>query len=182
MSGPRIALSGSAGVGKTTLGRRLAAELGVPYIVEGMRAYLEGGGPDLHAIGRDGLRALVLRLWDEQRLAEDAARAESGGFIVDRCAYDFSAFWIYYGFAGDDLDTRRLFAETQDPTRYDTVWLLPWGAFPVEADGVRASDPWLQLHVHVLIEGILHRGGAPLRHITGRSVEERVAEVVAAGR
>lgn len=177
--GPRIALSGSAGTGKTTLGRRLAAELDLPYVPEGMRAYLEGNGPDLHALGREGLRALVLRLWDEQREAESLAARDHGGFVVDRCSVDFSAFWIYYGFAGDDVDTLRLFAETQTPTRYDAVWLFPWGAFPVEADGVRSSSPWIQLHVHVLIEGMLHRAGAPLHHITGRTVDERLAEVIA---
>ncbi|MSP57086.1 MAG: hypothetical protein EXR69_16035 [Myxococcales bacterium] len=176
--GARIALSGSAGTGKTTLGKRLAAELGLPYVPEGMRAYLEGNGPDLHSLGRDGLRALVLRLWDEQMEAERVAVQDHGGFVVDRCAVDFSAFWIYYGYAADDPETRRLFAETQAPTRYDSVWLFPWGAFPVEADGVRSSSPWVQLHVHTLIEGMLHRAGAPLHHITGGTVDERLAEVL----
>lgn len=170
----RIAFSGSAGTGKTTAARRLAAELGLPYIPEGMRAYLERGGADLHALGRDGLRALVLRLWDEQQDAEARAVA---GCVVDRSAYDFFAFWVYYGYAAEDADTARLLAQTCAPGRYDAVWLMPWGAFPVEADGVRSSNRWVQLHVHTLIEGTLHRAGAPLQHVTALSVEARVAQI-----
>ncbi len=178
MTGRRLGLSGSAGTGKTTLGRKLAATLDLPYIPEGMRTYLERTGADLHALGTAGLRSLVLQLWDEQRAAEDDALSRSGGFVVDRCSFDFAAFWIYYGFAGAEPQTERIFAEVLDPRRYDAVWLLPWGQFPVEADGVRTSKPYLQLHVHVLIEGMLHRGGAPLRHVTARSVEDRVTEIV----
>lgn len=174
----RLALSGSAGTGKTTLARRLAAETGLPYIPEGMRAWLERSGSDIHALGAAGLRALVLQLWDEQREAERRAVEDSGGFVVDRSAFDFAAFWVYYGFAKPDEDTARLFRETLDPARYDAVWLLPWGAFPVEADGIRASDPYLQLHVHVLIEGTLHRGHAPLHHVTASTVDARVTEVL----
>jgi nicotinamide riboside kinase len=152
----------------------LAADLGLPYIPEGMRAYLERSGADLHALGRDGLRSLVLQLWEEQREAE--AKATSG-FVADRSAYDFSAFWIYYGFAADDPETAVLFAQTQDRARYDAVWLLPWGAFPVEADGVRSSNRWVQLHVHALIEGVLNRANAPFRHVTAEGVDARVAQL-----
>ena len=54
----RIALCGSAGTGKTTLGRALAEELDLPYIEEGMRRRLEGG-LDVHSLGEDGCRGLL---------------------------------------------------------------------------------------------------------------------------
>ena len=53
----KLALSGSAGTGKTTLGRRLAAETGLPYVPEGMREWLERPGADIHTLGESGLRA-----------------------------------------------------------------------------------------------------------------------------
>ena len=35
--------------------------------------------------------------------------------------------------------------------------VLPWGVLPLEADGVRSSNPWLQLHFQSTVEGLLHR-------------------------
>ena len=84
----RIAISGSAGVGKSTLARRLAADLGWPYVPEGMREYLESGAPSLHDLGPRGVRDLVLRLWEERKEAE--ARA-GDAFVADRASYDFGA-------------------------------------------------------------------------------------------
>ncbi len=171
---PRIAVSGSAGVGKSTLARRLAAALGVPYIGEGMREYLERTGTDLHALGHEGVRALVLRLWEERKEAE----ALSGGFVADRSSYDFAAFWLYYHFAADDAETRLLFEETLAPGRYDAVFLLPWGRIPLVADGVRTPNPWTQLHLQLLLEGLLRRHAPETVAVEAVGVEERVAEIV----
>ena len=180
----RIALSGSAGVGKTTLARRLAAELGVPYIPEGMREYIESGGVDLHELGHDGMRELVVRLWEDRKRAE----LEAGSFVADRSSYDFAAFWLFYGFArmGDEV-TDRFMAETMAPGRYDQVIVLQQGGVPFVADGVRSSNPWTQLHTHVLIEGMVRRcaasatPGAPASNMVelqSRTLEERVSEAV----
>src|SRR5688572_19066707 len=100
--GDRIAISGSAGVGKSTLARCLAERLGVPYIGEGMREYLERTGTNLHALGAEGVRRVVLALWEERKAAEEDAR---DGFVADRSSYDFGAFWLYYHFAAPEPDT-----------------------------------------------------------------------------
>lgn len=171
----RIAISGSAGVGKSTLARRLADRLGVPYIGEGMREYLERTGADLHTLGPEGLRRVVLELWEERKAQEHAARA---GFVADRASYDFGAFWLYYRFAGDDADTARIFAETLHPGRYDRVYLLPWGRIPLVADGVRSTNTYTQLHLQLLIEGLLHRHAPDAVEIRAVGVEERLAEIL----
>jgi cytidylate kinase len=101
---PRIALSGSAGIGKTTLGTAVADRLGVPFIEEGMRARLEAG-LDLHTLDRDQHRNLVEALFEEC-WATPATNA-AGGFVADRSPIDFLAFWLYYGFAADDVGTAR---------------------------------------------------------------------------
>lgn len=170
----RIAISGSAGVGKSTLARRLAADLGWPYVPEGMREYLESGAPSLHDLGPRGVRDLVLRLWEERKEAE--ARA-GDAFVADRASYDFGAFWLYYRFAERDEATERYFAETLDPARYDVVCLLPWNRIPLVADGVRSSDPWVQLHVQLLIEGMVRRNARRVVEVTAGSIEERVGAV-----
>jgi cytidylate kinase len=91
--GPRIALTGSASVGKTSLGRRLASEFDVPFIPEGMRARIETG-LDLHALSRVQHRALLEELFDEMLTTAVDATATQGGFVVDRCSLDCPAFWL----------------------------------------------------------------------------------------
>lgn len=171
----RIAVAGSAGVGKSTLARRLAAELGVPYLGEGMREYLERTGANLHALGPEGVRALVLRLWDERREAE----ATHPSFVADRSSYDFGAFWLYYHFGREDDDTARLLAEAWRPDRYDTVYLLAWGSIPLVADGVRSTDRFVQLHAQLLIEGAVRRFAGRVVEVHERGLEERVRAVLA---
>lgn len=156
-AGPCLALSGSAGTGKSTLGRALAERLGVPYLPEGMRARIEGG-LDLHSLDHEGLRALVRSLWDEAREAEEAARQRAGGFIADRSSVDFAAFWLHYGFTDDSDASAAWFQETLGHAqRYDGVVLLPWGVLPLVADGVRSSNPWTQRRYQATVEGLLFR-------------------------
>ena len=40
---------------------------------------------------------------------------------------------------------------------YDRILLFPWGALPIEPDGVRATNPWLQLRYQTILEGVLKR-------------------------
>ena len=153
-NGPRIALSGSAGTGKSSLGRVLAEHLGVPYIEERMRLRLEGG-LRLGELSPPAWRGLMHELWAEH--AAEEARC-TGGFVADRSSLDFFAFWLHYGLFDDEaetaamLGTLRTHAET-----YDHILLFPWGVLPLEDDGVRATNPWLQLRFQTLLEGVLER-------------------------
>lgn len=170
----RIAVSGSAGTGKSTLARRVAAALGVPYIGEGMREYLERTGVNLHSLGHEGLRDLVRTLWDERREAEAAHPA----FVADRSSYDFAAFWLFYRFAERDEVTDQFFAETLAPGRYDAVFLLPWGGIPLVADGVRNTNPWAQLHFQLVLEGVLQRWGEGVLRLDAAGLEDREARIL----
>lgn len=153
----RLAMSGSAGVGKTSLGQRLASSLGVPYVPEGMRSRLEAG-LSLHDLDHGALCDLVEELWVEQQAAEDAAIRSVGGFVSDRSALDYAAFWLYYRFTGDMARTERFFASVmQRAALVDRIVLLPWGVVPLVADGVRAPNPWLQRHYQSILEGLLFR-------------------------
>jgi nicotinamide riboside kinase len=165
-------------VGKSTLARALAAELGLPYLPEGMREYLQGGGPSLHRLGHGGRRQLVQRLWDERREAE--ARATSG-FVADRASYDFAAFWLFYQFADPPgADTTRFLGETMGSGRYDVVVMLPWGRLPLIADGIRSANPWHQLHTHFLIDGMVRRCAPRVHEVVAVDLPGRIAEVRAA--
>jgi broad specificity phosphatase PhoE/nicotinamide riboside kinase len=158
--GPRLALSGSAGTGKTTLGRRLAEALGVPFLEEGMRVRL-AAGLDLHRLDHRALRELVEDLWREQHAAEEAC---PDGFVADRSAADYAAFWIHYGFHHELASTEPWMAATlQHLQRYDRVVLLPWGVLPLAGDGVRSTNRWVQFMFQSLVEGLLARHARPGR-------------------
>jgi hypothetical protein len=170
----RVALSGSAGTGKTTLGQRLALDLELPYLEEGMRRRLEAG-LDVHALGPGGMTALLEELWAEQRGAEAAA---SAGFVADRSSLDFAAFWLHYGLCHDEAGTERwMRAMREHVASYDRVVLLPWGVFSLVHDGVRSTNPWVQLRVQCILEGLLERfvpGGRLLRVPPLESLEQRL--------
>lgn len=157
-SGPlKIALSGSAGVGKSTLGQALSERLGVPFIPEGMRARLEGG-LQLHRLDRGQLRDLIHSLWDEQLEGERRAVRDHGGFVADRGAADFAAFYLHYRFIEAQDGTAAFVSQALAHARgYTRTVVLPWGAIPLRSDGVRSSNPWLQRHFQAVVEGVIHR-------------------------
>lgn len=154
----RLALAGSAGTGKTTLGRRIAAELGLQFIEERMRQRLETGF-DLHDLTPERWRALMAQDWAEQRDLEDSAQP---GFVADRSSFDYAAFWLHYGLYEDVEPTevwmRRMFAEVE---RYDRILVFPWGSLPLAPDGVRSTNRWTQLRFQALLEGLLERFAPP---------------------
>lgn len=150
----RIAISGSAGTGKTTVGRALAERLEVPFIEEGMRKRIEGG-LQVHGLSTADLRSLLAELWDEQRDLEGQA---GPSFVSDRSAFDYIAFWLHYSLHDDVARSDAWIEQLRTAgQRYDRVLLLPWGVFPLEDDGVRSTNRWIQFHYQAILEGTLNR-------------------------
>lgn len=174
----RIALSGSAGTGKTTLAQRLARELGLPYIEESMRRLIQDG-LDVHELTIEGHRDLMGRLWTEQ--AEREAAAERG-FVADRSSLDYAAFWLHYGLYEDrEASAQWMEAMRAHARSYDRIVLLPHGSLPLVSDGVRSTNPWVQLRFQGIVEACLRRGYDPERRIDvpdTTDFEERVAFVL----
>ncbi len=177
--GRRLALSGSAGIGKSTLGRELAERLGVPFIDEGMRRRLEAG-LQLHGMSEDRHRALLVDLWEEQVREEDAAVAEFGGFVADRSSVDFAAFALLFHSHVPEFCEAFVPRVLSAVSRYDAVIVLPWGVLPLQADGYRSTNRWYQRRFQSTVEGLVRREVPPGRawFLPGLSeLEERLTWV-----
>ncbi len=150
----KLAFSGSAGTGKTTLAKLIASDLELPYFEESMRSLLEDG-LDLHSLTIEEHRQLMRDMWDRQDALE---RDASSGFVADRSSLDYAAFWMHYGLYEDHEATESFMAHMcLHAETYDRVILLPWGVIQLESDGVRATNRWLQLRFQGILEGCLRR-------------------------
>lgn len=161
---PRIGITGSAGTGKTSLAGLLSDRFGAPVLAEAMRDRLAQGF-DPHSLDRAGHRALLAA--DMAAMARHLAAPAADGLITDRTPLDMVAFWLANGFALDDEPaTEALLAGAICAMAdYDAVLVLPWGAVPLAADGVRSPNPWMQLHFQTIIEGLCREWVAPSRLI-----------------
>jgi AAA domain len=151
---PRIGITGSAGTGKTTLAEAVAAALGIPLQGEPMRERLVAG-LDLHRLSRSERRAMLR--CDAAALARWlACLGPDEGAVSDRTPLDMLAFWLGDGHAVEapDLTMALTFETVCAMADYDRVIVLPWGAAPIEADGVRWPEPWMQWPFQLLIEGL----------------------------
>ena len=176
----RLAFSGSAGTGKTTLALRLAKDLDLVYVEEGMRRRLNDG-LDIHAQTSAEHAALIGELWEEQMTVEREHLAAGRGVIADRSPLDYAAFWLHYDLHHDRGATERFFERAAEEARgYDRILLTPWGVLELEADGVRSTNRWSQLRYQALVEGVLERWAGPeqvLRVPATTDFEQRVAAV-----
>lgn len=151
----RIAVSGSAGVGKTTLAGRLAGHLQVALIPEHYEPFFD-------APGKFNSPPPVLARWffevlEAKRTRELAARA----FVVDRCPIDLFNLWVAKGLAAQAEDTQRFYAACRSYCAdYDFVVIPPWGEIPLApldrptGRQRRVLNPWVQLRNHAAILGL----------------------------
>ena len=128
-----------------------------------MRRRLEAG-LDLHRLSHEQHRELHRELLAEMRAGVTTAIDAHGGFVCDRSPLDMAAFWLYYRFAFDVAATGDFMAAAHALlARFDLVVLLPRGAIPLEDDGVRSANPWVQLHFDALLDAMVARSAGAVR-------------------
>jgi NadR type nicotinamide-nucleotide adenylyltransferase len=155
-SGPRlrVVLIGSESTGKTTLARALAEELGVPWVPEYARQYLDQKGApltseDVEPIARG------------QRAGEDAALPGGGLLILDTDLVSTTVYARhYYGWCPPWI-LRAARARRAD------LYLLLHPDVPWVADGVQRDRPDARPELHERFRAALSEIGARVVEVRG---------------
>jgi len=149
----RIAVTGSAGVGKTSLARALAIRLELPLIREEMREYLERRGRRLDGLPPDEVVKVVEGLW----LARREAERRLPSFVADNCLLDFAAYGLQHAATAGARLARLIDEVTRMADGYHAIFLLPFGSIPYERDGMRSEHEELELRYALVLEALLAR-------------------------
>ena len=147
----KIAVSGSAGIGKTTLAQNLAQAMNIAYIPEHYEPLFDS---------RDSPPDVLAELFNQVLDIKLSEQAKHSSFVADRCPADLLNLWL----------RRKLFflpeASHVFHSRcheamgsYDLIVIPPWGALPLQPTDLRerkqrrVTNPWLQLLNHASIAG-----------------------------
>jgi nicotinamide riboside kinase len=177
----RVAICGASGLGKTTLSRDLAEFTGYPLIEDGVRGYIKEKKLTMSELTDKQVMKFQRAIWERKRAAE-GNRLE---FISDTSSLDFMVY------AMRELGQKMLFQRgvmdyinecmIHAATQYDVLFMLPYGQFEPENDGVRSHDmPVKRIMTHMLIEqaAVQHGPAFHLHHISAQQVPDRVAECI----
>jgi len=153
----KIAVSGSACTGKTTLAQELAQRLSLPYIPEYYDALFDPPG----TYSESSLDVLVI-LFNKVLEKKHAEEERLGKFIVDRCPVDLMNLWLSRGLSRERKDSKVLYMRCAEYMQhYDYVIVPPWGSIPLRplenpvGRQRRAMNPWVLLRNHATILGLV---------------------------
>lgn len=180
-----IGIIGSAGVGKTTLAKNLSMALGVPFFEAKQitQPILERDGYDYGSgvqverfLSSSGRQCEILA----KTLGQQAVKG-IGSFITDRTTVDLAAYAVAGLHDSDPSLLRRVLKKCKDGSRHYThLFLCPWIDEPLDDNHKRTLNPWYQYQIHLLELGIMRDWGMAFTVLQGKSVEDRVEEVVRA--
>lgn len=151
----KMAVSGSVGIGKTTLVYQLAEQLEVAVVEEFYEEFL--GGADKFNSTPEEVAGLFKQLIEFKHNKEK----EYGSFITDRCPVDLMNLWLKKGLQRGDTDTRSFYEKCKTLSlNYDFIVFLPWSVIPLKqledsaASRRRILNPWTQLDNHACMLGL----------------------------
>ncbi|MBM4344437.1 MAG: ATP-binding protein [Deltaproteobacteria bacterium] len=155
----RIAVVGSAGTGKTTLAKALAAHLGCAYLADTVHQVLRDRG-------RDSWRGV--EVGDRRKIREEALQrklrleADAPAFVSDKSVIDYLAYWLQNQSEHEQRHVNDAFVDQckEGALRYDLLVFLPYRADVDYAVG-RNQDPVHNLKVAAHKRGLLVLLGLP---------------------
>ena len=175
----RITITGSSGVGKTSLAERLTAELQIPLIAETARLLCAEMG--YQRIGeipdQEGFKRAVL----ESQIESENSLKESG-FVADRSTIDCWILWQRWNICSAmTYDTEAVYQRVSAHSELYTHVIYVPPLFPPTDDGFRWIEPDYVKQVDRITRMTLHELGLweKTHTITTRSLDERVEEVKA---
>ena len=154
----RGVLIGSESTGKTTLARTLAGELGLPWVPEYARQYLDQKGAaltpeDVEPIARG------------QMAGEDAASPRKGLVILDTDLVSTAVYARHYYGSCPEWILRAAHERRAD------LYLLLYPDVPWVADGAQRDRPEARAELHELFRATLDGIGARVVDVRGSWVE-----------
>lgn len=146
----KIAVSGSAGTGKSTLCQVLAERLGVASIAENF-------GPLRGARLKGDFVPKITEIMQKKHALE----AAEDHFVSDRCALDLLHIWLIQSchVIAPEQTAVMLSQCIEQVSGYDYLVLTPWNSFKLEQKPgslIRNMNPMEQLRFHAAIVGQAH--------------------------
>lgn len=150
----KIALSGSASTGKTTLANALSEKLNILVIPEFAREVAqEMKVNNIREMTPSEKLEFQIRILEKK----EALESQTDTFIADRATSDNLAYYLRW--VSRDIEDNRNKAYVDRCIKmmktYDLIVLLPWMSIPLEDDGFRSAKIYYQYEIHCLIRGVL---------------------------
>ncbi len=151
----RLAVSGTAGIGKTTLAGALAELLELECIPESYEPFFDIKGTLKQSPAE--LMPVFQQVFDQKLEQERQLKR----FITDRCPIDLFHLWLTHGQDDDSPQTRQFHGRCLLQARsYDFLILPAWGSIALQQKEDtdnhqrRVMNPWTQLRNHSAIVGL----------------------------
>jgi len=151
----KIAISGSAGCGKSTLAQSLSQELGIELIPESYDDFFDSKGKYIRP--RERLMGKIEEVLDAKHELEN----NLDGFVADRSPIDLFNFWLTQGFSSNSDKSEQIQDKCKDYLqKYNLIIFPPWGALPLKqvdeehTKRRRVMKPWVQFRHHSTLIGI----------------------------
>jgi hypothetical protein len=175
----RIGIAGCSGTGKSILGKKLAEELGLPFLpskdITG--DILQREGYD-YSSGQQVEKFLATYKLQNEILRRTTKQQDVESFVTDRTALDLAAYAIIE--MEGPLSVQKYIESCSELSKsYDYIVICPWQHCDIVDNKKRTLDPWYQFTVHSVVLSALdlleHRRFAIL---TESKLEDRLKEVL----
>jgi nicotinamide riboside kinase len=166
----KIAISGSHGVGKTTLAKALCAKLNYPMITEVARTVAKEMGfantDQIRKADKDTITKFQRKIYVNQLLAESSyLKLPHENFISDRSVFDIIAYMVLYGL---DDEIINIFTESaaKFSNHYDLIIYCPIPVGTIANDGFRLTDKETQIQYSLILKDLLiTRASCPVAYL-----------------